>query len=350
MRECLRAGWVSSLSPAVGRFEKKFAKTVGSAHAISCSSGTAALHLALKAAGVGPGDEIIIPAFAMIAVANAVTYCGARPVLVDCDPATFNLDAESLPKKAGRKTKAVIAVHTYGHPADLGQIAGFCRKRGLRLIEDAAEALGGSFQGRALGTLGDAGIYSFYANKVITTGEGGMVVTDSRALAERARFLRDFAFSKERHFWHEEVGYNYRMSGLQAAVGLAQLERLARLQAARNRNARAYRDALEGVPGLNLSHSSQGHANWVFGAVVEPKFGISRDELRGFLARQGIETRGFFIPIHRQPAYQRMFAGERYPVSEFLGDNGLYFPASSALTGKEIGYICAMVRRARSSR
>ena len=331
-------------------FEKKFARKIGAARAVSCSSGTAALHLALKAAGVGPGDEVVIPAFAMIAVANAVTYCGAKPVLVDCDSSTWNLDAESLPARMSARTRAVIAVHTYGRPADLTRLAGLCRKRRVRLIEDAAEALGGGFRGRALGTFGDAGVFSFYANKVMTTGEGGMVVTDNSSMAERARFLRDFAFGKERHFWHAEIGYNYRMSGLQAAVGLAQLERLNRLQLARDRNARIYRAALEGIPGLRLPLPCQGHSNWVFGTVVEPEFGISRDALRWFLARNGIETRGFFIPIHRQPAYRRMFTGEHYPVSEFLGNNGLYFPSSSALTRKEIGYICATIKRARNLR
>lgn len=346
--ECVRSGWISSIGPAVRRFEKAFARRLGVPDAVACSSGTAALHLALSVLNIGPGDEVILPTFTMVAVCNAVLYLGARPVLVDSDPVTWNMDPDQVRRRINRRTKAIIAVHTYGHAARMDELSRLARKHGLFLVEDAAEALGGSFGGRKLGTWGTTAAFSFYANKVITTGEGGMVAAASRSLGDKLRVLRDHAFSKDRHFWHRVMGYNYRMTALQAAIGLAQLERFSQLFNARLRNARLYRRGLAGVPGLTLPHDGPGfrHAHWVFGMLVEPAFGLSRDGLRGALARRGIETRTFFVPLHLQPVHRQRFAGLRFPVAEDLCRKGLYLPSSSGLSPRDIGYVAAMVQRA----
>jgi perosamine synthetase len=345
---CVRSGWISSVGPMVREFERAFARRIGSADAVACSSGTAALHLALSVLGIGPGDEVIIPAFTMIAVCNAVLYAGAKPVLVDVDPVTWTMDPEQTARRVTRRTKAIMAVHTYGQPARMDALARLARERGLLLVEDAAEALGASYRGRALGTWGQASAFSLYANKVITTGEGGIVAVPDRAVAARLRTLRDHGFSADRHFWHRVIGFNYRMTSLQAAVGLAQLERFDALLEARRRNARLYRAALAGVPGLVLPAEIRGaeSADWVFGFVAGPGFGRTRDELREILARAGVETRSFFTPLHLQPVHRRLFRGERHRVSEALGARGLYLPSSSSLTAARIEYAADRVRSA----
>lgn len=346
VKQCVRSGWISSVGPVVRRFEDDFARRLGVGQAVACSSGTAALHLMLRALGIGPGDEVIIPSFTMIAVCNSVLYVGARPVLVDCDPRSWNLDPADVERRITKRTKAIMAVHTYGRCAPLERLARLARRRGLLLIEDAAEALGGSYQGRPFGTWGKAAAFSFYANKVITTGEGGVVATESRALAARMRTLRDHGFSSDRHFWHKVVGYNYRMTSLQAAVGRAQLERFSALQEARHRNARLYRAALEGLPGLIFQEGHPGtvSSDWVFGFALGSEARIGRDALRAALARSGIETRSFFTPLHQQPVHLRLFEARRCPVSEALGAQGLYLPSSSALSRGEIEYVAERVR------
>lgn len=343
---CVRSGWISSLGPMVREFERAFARLQGRREAVACSSGTAALQLALAGLGVGAGDEVVVPAFAMAAVAAVILHLGARPVLVDCDPVSWNMDPEQVERRAGRRVKAVLAVHTYGRPAPLDRLARLCRARGWTLVEDAAEAHGASVRGRLVGNWGAAAAFSLYANKVVTTGEGGVVVADDPALAERLRSLRDHGFSRGRHFWHRVLGYNYRMTGLQAAVGLAQLERFDQLLEARRRNSRLYRAALAGVPGLVPQGDAAGSrsSDWVFGVVVEPPAPIGRDELRAGLAARGIETRSFFTPLHLQPVHRARFGRERHPVAEALGARGLYLPCSSALTAPEIERVAARVR------
>ncbi|MFI5349409.1 MAG: DegT/DnrJ/EryC1/StrS family aminotransferase [Elusimicrobiota bacterium] len=345
---CVRSGWISSAGPMVREFEAAFARRIGAADAVACSSGTAALHLALIGLGIGPGDEVIIPAFTMVAVCNAVLYAGAKPVLVDVDPRTWTMDADQVARRVTRRTKAIMAVHTYGQPARMDVLARLARDRGLLLLEDAAEALGGSYRGRAVGTWGRAAAFSLYANKVITTGEGGMVAVPSRALGAKLRTLRDHGFGSDRHFWHRVLGYNYRMTSMQAAVGLAQLERFDVLLEARRRNARLYRAALAGVPGLVLPAEilRAKSADWVFGFVAGPAYGRTRDALREILARRGIETRAFFTPLHLQPVHRRLFRGERYRVAEALGARGLYLPSSSSLTAARISYAAECVRAA----
>jgi perosamine synthetase len=344
VNECVRTNWVSSAGSFVPRLEEAFAAAVGCRYAIACSSGTAALHLALAASGVSAGDEVIVPAFTMIATANAARYVGADPVLVDADHRTWNLDPARLGDKLTRRTRAIIAVHTYGQPAAMDELREFAARNRLILIEDAAEAHGARHQGRPAGSLGDVAAFSLYGNKILTAGEGGIVSTNDARIAAVARELRDHAFSPDRHFWHRRLGFNYRMTNLQAAVGLAQTERLDELVGRRAENARRYHAALAGVDGLTLQPQLAGGVSWMFGVVVGPELGCDRDELRRRLAARGVETRTFFVPLHLQPIYQARFAGQRFPTAEALGARGLYLPSGPSLTDDDIAYIADAIR------
>ena len=344
VNECVTGNWISSAGSFVPRMERAFADAVGASHAVVCSSGTAALHLALVAAGVGAGDEVIVPAFTMIATANAVRYTGAEPVFVDADPRTWNLDPGAIADKISGRTRAIIAVHTYGQPADMDALEALAADNGLLLIEDAAEAHGASHRGRPVGSIGAVSAFSLYGNKILTAGEGGVLTTGDPRIAEVARELRDHAFSRERHFWHRRLGFNYRMTNMQAAVGLAQTERLPELVARRRANAERYREQLGAIEGIGLPPQLEGGVSWVFGITVDPRAGVGRDELRRRLGARGVETRTFFVPMHLQPIYFRQFAHQRYPVAEELGRTGLYLPSGPALSDEDIGYVAAAVR------
>jgi perosamine synthetase len=341
LTECIRSNWISSQGPFVARFEESFARSVGCRFGVACSSGTAALHLSLAALDLKADDEVILPTFTMIATANAVAYTGARPVLVDADTETWNLDLSRIEEKITPATRALVIVHTYGRPVAMDAVHEIARRHGLFVIEDAAEAHGARDHGRPVGSLGDVAAFSFYGNKIITTGEGGMLTTNDEGLAERARRLRELAFSDERHFWHSALAFNYRMTNLQAAVGLAQTERFESLVEARRRNARFYTERLEGVSGLTLPREAPDTRNvfWMFGLLVEEQFGLTRDELRSALARAGIETRTFFIPIHLQPVYEHLFRKEKFPVAEALCRKGMYLPSGPNLKLQDIDRV-----------
>ncbi len=351
LTECINSTWISSAGPFVGRFEQQFAAAVGCQFGVACANGTVALHLALATLGIGPGDEVIIPSFTMVATANAVSYTGGSPVLVDADAQTWNLDPALIEEKITDQTKAIVVVHTYGRPVEMDSILETARRHGLVVIEDAAEAHGATYHGQSIGSLGEIATFSFYANKIITTGEGGMLTTNDQEIARVARRLRDHAFSQERHFWHEYLGFNYRMTNLQAAVGLAQTERFETLVQVRRDNAARYHEALAAVPGLRLPGEAADTKNvfWMYGLLVEDEFGCSRDELRARLARQGIETRTFFVPIHLQPIYFARFRGQRYPVAERLCQRGLYLPSGSSLTPADIETVARAIAEVRHS-
>lgn len=342
--ECVETNWISSAGSFVTRFEDAFAHATDCRYAIACSSGTAALHLALAAAGITAEDEVIVPAFTMIGTANAVRYLGARPVLVDADPLSWNLDPDRVAAKLTPRTRAILNVHIYGQPADMDALRDLAERNGLVLVEDAAEAHGADIGGRPVGSLGDVAAFSMYGNKIVTSGEGGVVTTNDERLAEVARSLRGHAFSTERHFWHRRLGFNYRITNLQAAVALAQTERLPELIARRRQNAERYRAALAGIDGLGLPPSLPGGVTWMFGVTVSDALGITRDELRYRLADRGIETRTFFVPMHLQPIYREAFRGQRYPVAEWLGAAGLYLPSGPGLTDEDIAYVADTVR------
>jgi perosamine synthetase len=351
LSECIRLNWISSAGQFIDKFEDAFRKISGTKYTVSCSSGTAALHLALAALGIKKGDEVIIPTFTMVATANAITYLGASPIFVDADAVTWNIDVERIEQKITRRTKAIITVHTYGLPADMKKILSIARRNNLYVVEDAAEAHGAEYNGRKVGSMGNVGCFSFYGNKIITTGEGGMVTTNNKKVAESARILRDHAFSKERHFWHKRLGYNYRMTNLQAAVGLAQVERFEDLLKAKIKNAKYYDCFLKGVRGINVPHKMQGIKNvyWMYSILIGDDFGITRDALRAYLARKGIETRTFFIPLHLQPIYFKHNSA-RFPIAEELCYRGLYIPSSAKLTKEDIEYIVSCVKSAQKIR
>ncbi len=345
--ECIESNWVSSEGPFVRRFEEAFASAAGCRYGVACSSGTGALHVLLETLGLGPGDEVIIPAFTMIATANAITYTGATPVLVDAEPITWNMDPSLVERKITSRTRAIVAVHTYGHPVDIDPLRSLAADHHLYLVEDAAEGHGAVYRGRSVGSLGDAAIFSFYGNKIVTTGEGGMITTNDERIAGLARQLRGHAFSSTRHFWHEYLGFNYRMTNLQAAVGLAQTERLGTLVESRRHNARRYAAALAGVPGLTLPVEMPEVTNvfWMYALLVENAFGCTRNDLRRHLASRGVETRSMFIPIHLQPIYYDAFRGQRHPVAEELCRKGLYLPSGPSLSLEEIEYIAGEIAR-----
>ncbi len=348
VEQAVRSGWISSSGPFVAAFEERFAALTGCAHAIACSSGTTALHLTLAALGLGAGDEVIVPTFTMIATANAVAYTGATPVLVDADAISWNLDPAAVEAAITPRTRAIVVVHTYGAPANLDAISAIASRHALVVVEDAAEAHGATYRGRPVGSLGDAAAFSFYANKIVTTGEGGMVTTNDARFARVARRLRDHAFSEDRHFWHRYRGFNYRMTNLQAAVGVAQLERFDELVARRRVVAQRYTDALRDVDGLVLPHEELGTTNvfWMYALLVDDAFGRTRDELRVRLADAGIETRTTFVPVHLQPIYRHAQRKRAYPVAESLAVRGLYLPTFAALRDAEIARIARAVRAA----
>ena len=348
--DCIKTNWISSKGKYVKEFEEKFAKYCGSKYGIATTSGTTALHLALASIGVGKGDEIIIPAFTMIATAFAVAYCGAKPVLVDAEPETWNMDVEKIEEKITDKTKVIMPVHIYGHPCDMDPIIKLAKKYGLYVIEDAAESHGAEYKGKKTGGIGDIGCFSFYANKIITCGEGGMVITNDEEIAEKAKSLRNLSFPKEKRIYqHSEVGYNYRMTNIQAAIGLAQFERIDELVKMRRRNAHLYNEYLKDVKGITLPVEKEWAKNvyWMYSIMIEAEFGVSRDELVEKLMKKGIDTRIFFIPMHQQLIFQKMglFKGESYPVAEDISGKGLYLPSGSGLKGKEIEYICNVIKK-----
>lgn len=347
VQQAIETNWISSAGGFIRDFEARFAEACGTRYGIACANGTVAMHLAMATLGLEPGDEVIIPTFTMIATINAVTYCGATPVLVDSELDYWQMDVQQVADKITPRTKAIVPVHIYGHAVDMDPLMELARQHGIAVIEDAAEAHGGEYKGRRCGSLGDAAGFSFYGNKIITTGEGGMITTNDREIARLAWNLRDHAFSTERHFWHKYVGFNYRMTNLQGAVGLAQVEQLDNFVAARRHNAAAYTQRLRDIPGITTPPEAEWVKNvyWMYGILVdEAEYGMNRDQLRRELANHGIETRTFFIPMHCQPVYWEAFKGQRYPVAEQLCRDGFYLPSASSLPVEEIQYIADVIR------
>ncbi|MEO6323134.1 MAG: DegT/DnrJ/EryC1/StrS family aminotransferase [Thermoanaerobaculia bacterium] len=346
----LRRGEISgSFGRAVPAFEEAFAAYCGTRHAVAVSSGTTALHLAVHAAGIGAGDEVLVSASTNIATALAAYHNGAVPVPVDSEDITWNLDLDLLESRVSPRTRAIIPVHLFGHPVDMDRLVEFADSHGLIVIEDCAEAHGATVRGKMVGGFGQMGCFSFYANKIITTGEGGMVVTNDDRLAERLRSLRNLSFGEPR-FLHQEAGYNFRMTGLQAAMGRVQVSRLEEIISQKRRVAQAYARHLAGIPGLRLPVELSWARNvyWMYSVVVEAAFGRSRDELMASLRSDGVDTRTFFCPMNLQP-FLRSQPGARAdacPVAEKLWRDGLYLPSSHTLGEEQIAQVAAAVRRA----
>jgi perosamine synthetase len=326
VQECMESTWISSVGSFIDAFEARFAEVAGTRHAVATNNGTTALHLALVALGVGPGDEVIVPSLTYVASANAVRYCGAEPVLADVDPRTMAVDPADVEKRITPRTVAIIPVHLYGHPANMTALRAIADRHGLALVEDAAEAHASTWEGRPVGSMGTAGVFSFFGNKIVTTGEGGAVTTDDDALAARLRLLRGQGMDPNRRYWFPVVGFNYRMTNIAAAIGCAQLEQLPQFLARRHEIAERYDSLLAGVPGLETPWTSPQatRVNWLYTVLLpEHVAGPERDRVMKLMADDGIETRPVFHPMHTLPPYAQE---DTFPVSTMLGRRGISLP------------------------
>jgi len=349
----LRRGEISgSFGETIPRFEEEFAAYCGCKYGVAVSSGSTALHLAVAAAGIGAGDEVLVSSSTNIATALAVIHNQAIPVPVDSESLTWNLDLDLIEDLITEKTKAIIPVHLYGHPVDMDRLMEIARRHNLLVIEDCAESHGATCRGRMTGSFGDMACFSFYANKVITTGEGGMVTTNNAKLAEHLRLLRNLAFTKPR-FRHEEAGFNFRMTGIQAAMGRAQFAKIEHIVSEKRRVAHTYNEFLRDVEGLQLPHEAEWARNvyWMYAVVVQPEFGITRDELMSSLRAADIDTRTFFCPMNQQPCLLSLpdFRAVPCPVADGFWDNGLYLPSTYSLSEDVIKQVAGAVKSAAQS-
>ena len=344
--DCLESTWISSCGKYVGRFETAFANFCGVKYALSCCNGTAALHLVLMAFGVGPGDEVIVPTLTFVATANAVTYCGAKPVFVDSDLETWNIDPLLIEKKITPRTKGIIVVHLYGNPCEMDMILEIAHRHSLFVIEDAAEVHGAEYKGRKIGSTADAATFSFYGNKIVTCGEGGMVVTNNDILANKIRQLKGQGVGIGRHYWFPMIGYNYRLSNLAAAIGLAQLEKIDWHIQRRIEIARYYYKELQGVAGLIFQKEKPWakHVYWMFNVLLDESIAFERDELIKQLYDRGIETRPIFYPLHILPPYKPLGKEEVFSIADRISQRGITLPTWAGLTERDIKYICGNLR------
>jgi perosamine synthetase len=341
VQECLESTWISSAGRFIGEFESGFAAFTGTRHAVATNNGTTALHLALVALGIGPGDEVIVPTLTYVASANAVRYVGATVVLADADPRTLNLCPEDVLAKITPRTKAVIPVHLYGHPCDMDPIVDACRARGIAVLEDAAESHGARYKGRPTGSLGDLATFSFFGNNIITTGEGGMVVTDDDALERVLRLHRGQGMDPDHRYWFPVVGFNYRMTNIQAAIGVAQLERVDELLEVRQQVARWYTTHLAGSEDLVVQPVQEEwahHAFWIYNVLLTAQGEKTRDAVMRALDADGIETRPVFYPMHVMPVYTE--DSSRFPVATDLAARGINLPTHGLLTEEDVARVC----------
>lgn len=350
--ECIRTGWISSQGKYVRLFEERFSEYVGCPYSLAVSNGTVAIHLALVTLGIGPGDEVIVPDLTFAAPVNAVLYVGATPVLVDVDPITMAIDTNAAAAAVTDRTRAIIPVHLYGHPADMAKLMLLAEQHDLIVIEDCAEALGSRYGGTHVGNFGHASTFSFFGNKTITTGEGGMVLFREEAMRDRAKILRDHGMSPDRRYWHNEVGFNYRLTNIQAAIGLGQLERIGTFIDRKRWVADQYRARLSGVDALQLP-TDQGpvfNSYWLYTVILRANYVSERNAILDILKENGIEARPVFYPLHRMPPYQQYRrSGVQWTVSDHLADGGISLPSSINVTENELQRVCSMFIAAISS-
>jgi perosamine synthetase len=349
--ECLETGWISSEGAFVNLFEEKFAAKVGRKYGVAVSNGSAALEMAVAALNIGLGDEVILPTFTIISCAAAIVRAGAVPIVIDCDPDTWNMDVNQIEAKITPKTKAIMVVHIYGLPVDLESVLAIANKYDLKIIEDAAEMHGQTYKGLPCGSFGDISTFSFYPNKHITTGEGGMLVTDNAEIAKRCRSLRNLCFQPQQRFVHEELGWNFRMTNLQAALGLAQLERIDEFVTRKHTMGSRYTELLADISGLQLPVAKTGYANniyWVYGLVLKDEVQLSVSEIMMYLKHHNIGSRPFFWPMHEQPVFRKMglFHNETYPVAEKISRRGFYIPSGLALTEEQLKRVAIILGEA----
>ena len=348
LADCATTGWVSSAGEYMRRFEEGWASYCGRKHGIAVGNGTLALELAMEALGLPAGGEVILPSFTIISCAQAVVRAGLTPVAVECDPHTWCLDPKAVEQALTRDTVAVMPVHIYGHPVDMDPILELAEANGLAVVEDAAEVHGAEYKGKKCGSFGIASCFSFYANKIITTGEGGMVLTDDDALAERMRSLMNLCFEPKKRFLHHEIGHNYRFTNLQAAVGVAQLERIETFVERKRQMAARYNQGLAGLPvELPVERPWAKNVYWMYGLVLKEEAGMDADRFAERLLAEGVQTRPFFLGMHQQPVFHEMglFEGLTLPVTERLAKYGLYLPSGQAITDEQIESVIGAVVR-----
>jgi perosamine synthetase len=352
--ECVKTGWVSSAGRFIEEFEKQWAAYCDRQHGIAVCNGTVALQAAVAALDLRPGDEVIMPTFTIISCALAVVEAGGKPVLVDSDPQTWNMDTTQIAAKITERTRAIMPVHIYSAPVDMDPVLELARQHRLAVIEDAAEAHGAKYKGRRCGGFGTMSTFSFYANKLITTGEGGMVLTDDTKLANRLASLRNLCFQAPRRFYHEELGFNFRMTNLQAALGLAQLERMDQIIAQKRWIGAEYTRHLAEIPEIELQLVQPWAQSvyWMFGLVVKESTGLDAVKLAKRLEQLGVQTRPFFLGMHEQPVFHRRgwYLGEHYPVAERIASQGLYLPSGTALTPEQLITVVTALKQALAER
>jgi len=350
--ECIQSSWISSQGKYVRLFEESFGEYVGTSNVLAVSNGTVALHLALVSLGVGKGDEVIVPDLTFAATINAVLYTGATPIIVDVNPKTMVIDLEQVKRAITEKTKAVIPVHLYGYPVDLAKLIGIAKERNIMVIEDCAEALGTIYRGKHVGTTGDASMFSFFGNKTVTTGEGGMVLFRCPDVLDRARILRDHGMSPNKRYWHNEIGFNYRLTNVQAAIGVAQLENINYIVTKKRWIALIYSKYLADMPFLLLPEDPSDYAEtfnsyWLYTVVLQPQKSHKRDEIIKRLLSNGIEARPVFFPLHRMPPYKKYsLPTNTYKSANLLADGGISLPSSVSITEEEIKYVCDSLQEA----
>lgn len=339
VNDCLDSTWISSKGKYISLFEQSFSNYIDIKHSTTVSNGTVAIHLALITLGIGPGDEVIVPTLTYIASVNAIMYTGATPVFVDSVESTWQIDPEDVERKITPNTKAIMAVHLYGHPCDMDALQAIAKKYGLFLIEDCAEAIGTKYKGKHVGTFGDISTFSFFGNKTITTGEGGMVVTNDETLYDRAVHFKGQGLAKYREYWHDVVGYNYRMTNICAAIGLAQLEQVGDFLAQKRQVVDWYIKYLDGQVAFHKETGDVYHSYWMFTILV--KDSVQRDHVRKALADQGVETRPMFYPVHTMPMYSTRF--QKHPIAEGIAWKGINLPSFPALTEEQVKSICSII-------
>lgn len=343
--DCIKTNWISSQGKYVRQFEESFAAYCSVPYALAVSNGTVALHLALETLGVAPGDEVIVPDLTFAATINAVLYTGAAPVLVDIEPAAWTMDPKEIEKAITKKTKAIIPVHLYGQACRMDEIRAIAKKHGLFVVEDCAEAIGTTYKGSPVGSFGDISAFSFFGNKTITTGEGGMLVFKDKALFERASILRDHGMSKQRKYWHDTVGYNYRMTNLQAAIGVAQMEKVSDFVGEKKRLGADYNGFFRNADKIKTPAKTDGSDNsfWIYTVLLDASAGIDRDELIKKMLMNGIETRPVFFPLHTMPPYAQFAGRGKFPVSCDISARGLSLPSSVFIKKEEIERVCRVL-------
>lgn len=350
VNDALASGWISSAGKYLDLFEEKWAAYCGMPYGIAVSNGTVALDIAVALLNLQPDDEVIMPSFTIISPAQAVVRAGGKPVLVDSDPRNWQMDVTQIEARITPRTRAILVVHIFGHPADMDPVLELARRHDLTVIEDAAEVHGALYKGRPCGGLADISTFSFYANKLVTTGEGGMVLVRTQEMAERAQSLRNLCFQRKQRFLHEELGYNYRLTNLQAALGVKQVERIEEIVARKRAIAASYTRLLSGTKGIQLPVEETWARNvyWVYGLLLDKATGMTAAQFAGLLKERGIETRPFFLGMHLQPVFKKMglFTGESYPVTELLAEQGLYIPSGLTLTDQQIEAVATAVKEA----